>query len=93
MNRKKKKRKSTGEEKLNHESESVAGSDIIALGTASGTIFLYSLNRAELVHQLNGGHSEKIHSLCWNDNGSSLFSASADRKIIEWDIVKGVVKR
>lgn len=71
----------------------MAGSDIIALGTASGNVLLYSLNRAELVHQLTGGHVGKVRSLCWNSEGTSLFSASADRKIVEWNPVKGVVKR
>lgn len=65
----------------------------MALGTASGAILLYSVNRAELMHQLSGGHTEKIHSLCWNREGTSLFSASADRKIIEWNVMKGVIKR
>lgn len=70
----------------------MAGSDIIALGTASGNILLYSLNRAELVHQLKGGHAGKIRSLCWNQDGSSLFSVSAEKKIVEWDAVEGVIK-
>lgn len=86
-NRKKKRRKSNGED------ESVSGSDILALGTASGAVLLYSVNRAELMHQLTGGHTEKIHSLCWNRDGTSLFSASADRKIVEWNALKGVMKR
>ena len=71
----------------------MAGSDIIALGTASGNVLLYSLNRAELVHQLTGGHTGKIRCLCWNSDGSSLFSVSADKKIVEWNAVKGVIKR
>jgi U3 small nucleolar RNA-associated protein 5 len=85
VNQKKKKRKSNG--------AGVAGSDIIALGTASGNILLYSLNRAELVHQLKGGHTGKIRSLCWNSDGSSLFSASSEKKIVEWDPLEGVIKR
>ncbi|EFX89777.1 hypothetical protein DAPPUDRAFT_303119 [Daphnia pulex] len=87
VNQKKKKRKSNGEER-----SGVAGSDIIALGTASGNILLYSLNRAELVQQLKGGHTGKIRSLCFNSDGSSLFSASSDQKIVEWDPVEGVMK-
>ncbi|KZS04377.1 WD repeat-containing protein 43 [Daphnia magna] len=86
-NQSKKKRKSNGEE-----ATGVAGSDIIALGTASGNILLYSLNRAELVHQLKGGHAGKVRSLCWNQDGSSLFSASSEKKIVEWDAVEGVIK-
>jgi U3 small nucleolar RNA-associated protein 5 len=88
VNQKKKKRKSNGEER-----SGVAGSDIIALGTASGNILLYSLNRAELVQQLKGGHTGKIRSLCFNSDGSSLFSAASDQKIVEWDPVEGVMKR
>jgi U3 small nucleolar RNA-associated protein 5 len=88
VNQKKKKRKSNGEDIVG-----VAGSDIIALGTASGNILLYSLNRAELVHQLKGGHTGKIRSLCWNSDGSSLFSASAEKKIVEWNPSEGVIKR
>lgn len=71
----------------------MAGSDIIALGTASGNILLYSLNRAELVHQLTGGHTGKVRCLCWNQDGSSLFSAATDKKIVEWNPAKGVIKR
>jgi len=81
---KKKKRKSQGSEGV--------GSDVVALGTASGTILLYSVNRCELVLTLTGEHTEKIYSLCWNNNGTSLFSAAADRKVVEWDPVKGEKK-
>ena len=88
MNQKKKKRKSNGEEIVG-----VAGSDIIALGTASGNILLYSLNRAELVQQLKGAHTGKISSVCFNSDGSSLFSASSEKKIVEWNPVEGVIKR
>lgn len=66
---------------------------MIALGTASGTILLYSSHRCEVVHTLTGEHSEKIYSMCWNNNGTSLFSVSANRKIVEWDPIKGVRKR
>jgi U3 small nucleolar RNA-associated protein 5 len=86
LNRIKKKRKSNG-------TEESAGSDVIALGTSAGTILLYSVNRGVPQKQLTGGHSDKIHGLCWNHTGTSLFSCSADRKIVEWDVVKGVISR
>jgi len=82
--RSKRKRKSVASETV--------GSDVIALGTASGTILLYSSHRCEVVHTLTGEHSEKIYSMCWNNNGTSLFSVSANRKIVEWDPIKGVRK-
>ena len=82
--RKKKKHKTNG-------ADETVGSDIIALGTASGTILLYSFNHADLKSQLTGGHTEKIYSLCWKNTGTSIFSAAADKKIIQWDVIKGTI--
>ena len=80
-------------EDVKPDSSTAAGSDIVALGTASGSILLYSLNRAELVHELTGGHNGKVHSLCWNSDGTSLFSSSSDSKIIEWNALEGGIRR
>ncbi|XP_032222775.1 WD repeat-containing protein 43 [Nematostella vectensis] len=70
-------------QKTAHHSTSVSTSDIIALGTTSGDILLYSLSAGEVHKKLEGGHSSKVNDVEWSRNGE-LYSCSSDKYIVEW---------
>lgn len=89
MLRKKKKRKANGN---SAGGEGLAG-DVVALGTAAGSVLLYNVTLAELQAELKGVHAGKIRSICWSRSGRTFFSQAADNKIVEWDVVKGTPLR
>jgi len=70
---------------------SVASSDLIALGTTNGTILIYNVLKGDLHLQLDGGHSDTVHSVCWSADGCTLYSCSSDQHIIEWDLTTAKV--
>lgn len=68
------------------------GADIIAMGTASGSILLYSVASASVETQLDGGHrSCAVTGLSWFP-GTSLFSCG-DCTITEWNLTVGRISR
>jgi U3 small nucleolar RNA-associated protein 5 len=70
--------------------------DLIAIGTAEGTILLFSLSKAALHSQLvdESGHTDKVNDIAWcslfNDK---LYSCSDDGYIIEWSFVDSKLKK
>ncbi|XP_013780540.1 WD repeat-containing protein 43-like [Limulus polyphemus] len=78
---KKKKRKNAEDNR-----EAVKNLDLIALGTASGNILLYSVLHGDLYSQLDGGHSDTVNDVSWQVESDSIFSCSSDQHIIQWSI-------
>lgn len=66
---------------------------LLAMGTSSGTILLYSISKGDLQSQMTGGHSSKVTALCWSSQNSSIYSCAKDQQIIEWDIETGDIRR
>lgn len=66
--------------------------DLIAMGTTTGSILLYSFLKGELVSKLDKGHSDVVNDVCWNANSSMVFSCSNDQHIVQWDIKQSKVK-
>ena len=66
---------------------------LVALGTANGTILLYSVTKSELHSQLANGHSDRVNDIAWFPASDSLFSCSNDKYVIEWSISKSSIKR
>lgn len=67
--------------------------DLLAIGTAQGSILLYSLTKGSLHTQLDEGHSDKVNDICWCPLMSdSLYSCSDDGYIIEWSLIESKVK-
>ncbi|KAK2150432.1 hypothetical protein LSH36_405g01017 [Paralvinella palmiformis] len=85
--RKKKKKLKTGV------GEAVEKLDLIAMGTLSGDIILYSFIKGDLQTQMTGGHTDEVNDVCWCEDGSSLYSCSNDRFIIEWCLSTSTVKQ
>ncbi|ELT88135.1 hypothetical protein CAPTEDRAFT_102327 [Capitella teleta] len=66
--------------------------ELVAIGTTSGSLLLYSINKGSLHSELNGGHTDQVHCVCWSSEGQRLFSSSEDQHIIEWSLETASVK-
>ncbi|XP_058881567.1 WD repeat-containing protein 43 [Acipenser ruthenus] len=66
--------------------------DLLALGTAVGTILLYSTVKGQLHSKLDGGHDSKVNCVRWHPENNCLYSCSDDSRIVEWDLQTGKVK-
>lgn len=71
--------------------QSVENLNLIAMGTAAGSILLYSLKKAELFTQMTNGHSDRVNAICWNVEDDSLFSCGGDHFIIHWSLTSSSV--
>ncbi|TSS85066.1 WD repeat-containing protein 43 [Bagarius yarrelli] len=69
--------------------ESTQQSDLLALGTAAGTVLIYSTVKGDLHCTLDGGHSGSVNSVQWHSEDSVLYSGSDDTHIAEWDLKTG----
>ncbi|XP_036449532.1 WD repeat-containing protein 43 [Colossoma macropomum] len=64
-------------------------SDLLALGTAAGTVLIYSTVKGDLHCTLDGGHNGGVNSVQWHPEESLLYSGSDDTHIVEWDLQTG----
>ncbi|KAM6917620.1 WD repeat-containing protein 43 [Lycodopsis pacificus] len=63
--------------------------DLLAMGTAAGSVLIYSTAKGALHCTLDGGHSGGVNCVQWHPEDSLLYSASDDTNIIEWDLQSG----
>lgn len=59
---------------------------IIAVGTATGEIYLYDVKIGELIGKLDGEHTDKVNCVCWDPSDQTLVSCSEDQHIVHWDV-------
>ncbi|NXC68039.1 WDR43 protein, partial [Anhinga anhinga] len=59
--------------------------DILAIGTAVGSILLYSTVKGELQSKLDGGHDSRVNCVRWHQDNCCLYSCSEDKHIVEWN--------
>ncbi|XP_061011070.1 WD repeat-containing protein 43 [Dama dama] len=60
--------------------------DLLALGTAVGSILLYSTVKGELHSKLiSGGHDNRVNCIQWHQDNGCLYSCSDDKHIVEWN--------
>ncbi|XP_061105661.1 WD repeat-containing protein 43 [Conger conger] len=81
-----------GPQRKRRKSEAVPGvekPDLLALGTAAGTVIIYSTVKGALHSTLDGGHSGEVHSVRWHPTEALLYSGSEDTHIVEWDLQTG----
>uniref|UniRef100_W5UCU5 WD repeat-containing protein 43 n=1 Tax=Ictalurus punctatus TaxID=7998 RepID=W5UCU5_ICTPU len=64
-------------------------SDLLALGTAAGTVLIYSTVKGDLHCTLDGVHNGSVNSVQWHPKESVLYSGSDDTHIAEWDLKTG----
>ncbi|KAM9315642.1 WD repeat-containing protein 43 [Gastrophryne carolinensis] len=58
--------------------------DLLTIGTATGTILLYSIAKGELQSKLVGGHDNRVNCIRWHQDNGCLYSCSDDKHIVEW---------
>ncbi|TKS86270.1 WD repeat-containing protein 43 U3 small nucleolar RNA-associated protein 5 -like protein [Collichthys lucidus] len=63
--------------------------DLLAMGTAAGTVLIYSTAKGALHCTLDGGHSAGVNCVQWHPEDSLLYSGSDDTNIVEWDLQTG----
>nr|XP_032820845.1 WD repeat-containing protein 43 [Petromyzon marinus] len=66
--------------------------DLLAMGTAVGSVLLYSTVKGELHSKLDGGHDGRVNCVQWHPETDSLYSCSDDQHIVEWSVVSAKVK-
>ncbi|KAG7225142.1 hypothetical protein INR49_014294 [Caranx melampygus] len=66
--------------------------DLLAMGTAAGTVLIYSAAKGALHCTLDGGHSGGVNCVEWHPEDSLLYSGSDDTNIIEWDLQTGKMR-
>ncbi|XP_063774983.1 WD repeat-containing protein 43 isoform X2 [Pseudophryne corroboree] len=59
--------------------------DLLTIGTATGTILLYSIVKGELQSKLVGGHDNRVNCIRWHQDNGCLYSCSEDKFIVEWN--------
>ncbi|XP_053315468.1 WD repeat-containing protein 43 [Spea bombifrons] len=59
--------------------------DLLTIGTATGTILLYSIVKGELQSKLVGGHDSRVNCIRWHQGNGCLYSCSEDKHIVEWN--------
>ncbi|MBN3324680.1 WDR43 protein, partial [Atractosteus spatula] len=67
----------------------VEKADFLALGTVAGSVLIYSTAKGTLHSTLEGAHSDRVNSVRWHPDGSTLYSSSNDSHIAEWDLQTG----
>ncbi|XP_076605364.1 WD repeat-containing protein 43 [Chaetodon auriga] len=63
--------------------------DLLAMGTAAGSVLIYSTAKGALHCTLDGGHNGGVNCVQWHPEDSLLYSGSDDTNIIEWDLQTG----
>ncbi|KAI8788670.1 WD repeat-containing protein 43 [Biomphalaria glabrata] len=86
-NAKRKRLNNTAEEESYHDELK-----LLALGTTSGTVYLYSFAKGLLHTQLNGAHTSAVNDICWHFSKPELFTCSEDQTVVQWDLKKGKVR-
>ncbi|XP_063039614.1 WD repeat-containing protein 43 [Engraulis encrasicolus] len=66
--------------------------DLVALGTAAGSILIYSTVKGALQCTLDGGHTGAVNTVQWHPEENVLYSGSDDTHIAEWDLQTGKLR-
>lgn len=64
-------------------------SKVIALGTHSGSIHMFSLSHGSIVKKLSQAHTTPVLDFVVTKTGSRGYSIAEDNYIVEWDIDEG----
>ncbi|KAG0178759.1 WD repeat-containing protein 43 [Apophysomyces sp. BC1034] len=76
----------TMDSKINKKRKTAALTKVVALGTHTGAIVLYSLVHGAIVRRLSGAHTMPVTDFVIHKAGTKGFSVSEDNYIVEWNI-------
>ena len=60
--------------------------DVMAIGSAVGSIHLFSPAHSSIVKELKGAHSKSVHDIVFSALNDRLYSCSSDGMVVEWDL-------
>ncbi|XP_052770151.1 WD repeat-containing protein 43-like [Mya arenaria] len=72
--------------------QAIADLGLVAIGTVTGSVLLYSVVKGDLHSQLIDGHSDRVNGIVWYSESDSLYSCSSDQHIVQWEVTKGKIK-
>ncbi|MDJ0962202.1 MAG: BTAD domain-containing putative transcriptional regulator, partial [Acidimicrobiia bacterium] len=58
----------------------------VAVGSEGGTVYVWDVERGELIAELGGGHDVAVPLIAWSDDGSSLRSIDGRGASAVWDV-------
>jgi WD40 repeat protein len=64
----------------------------LALGTKSGTVYIFDLQAKRLIHTLKH-HRNQVNSLIFDSKNQYLVSGADDKKIVIWDLYSGQITK
>ncbi|KAI9275437.1 WD40-repeat-containing domain protein [Phascolomyces articulosus] len=76
------------ESKANKRRKSLHTTKVVALGTNTGAIVIYSLAHGSIVKRLTNAHTTPVADFVLNKAGTKGYSVAEDNYIVEWDIVE-----
>ncbi|KAI8148900.1 WD40-repeat-containing domain protein [Fennellomyces sp. T-0311] len=77
-----------GDSKANKRRKSHNTTKVVALGTNTGAIVIYSLAHGSVVKRLTNAHTTPVADFVLNKAGTKGYSVAEDNYIVEWDIVE-----
>ncbi|KAI7859133.1 WD40-repeat-containing domain protein [Circinella umbellata] len=76
------------ESKANKRRKSLHTTKVVALGTNTGAIVIYSLAHGSIVKRLTNAHTTPVTDFVLNKAGTKGYSVAEDNYIVEWDIIE-----
>ncbi|OQS03731.1 hypothetical protein THRCLA_03969 [Thraustotheca clavata] len=75
-----------------------SGLGIVALGTSTGTIVVWDLEKGEVVARLarennDHGHGSAVQDIVFSSTGSSLYSCASEKYLLEWNVKEATMVR
>uniref|UniRef100_K3WH81 Small-subunit processome Utp12 domain-containing protein n=1 Tax=Globisporangium ultimum (strain ATCC 200006 / CBS 805.95 / DAOM BR144) TaxID=431595 RepID=K3WH81_GLOUD len=75
-----------------------AGLGLIALGTSTGAIVVWDLQKGEVVRTLSSeqdkdAHGAAVNDVAFNAQGNLLYSCSSEKNVLEWNLKQSSVSR
>ena len=64
---------------------------VIALGSQTGSIIIYSISHGSVIKTLSRTHASPVNDFVFTKDGKKGYSCSEDMNIVEWDINNEVV--
>ncbi|KAG9413969.1 WD repeat-containing protein 43 [Aphanomyces cochlioides] len=71
---------------------------VLALGTTTGAIVVWNLEKGEVAQRLSrdnseSGHAAAVTDIVFTSSGATLYSAATEKHVLEWNVKEGSVHR
>ncbi|ETW00476.1 hypothetical protein H310_07093 [Aphanomyces invadans] len=88
----------TGASKKGNKRSATSDLGVLALGTTTGAIVVWNLEKGEVGARLaretsENGHAAAVTDLVFTSTGATLFSSSSEKNVLEWNVKDATVTR